>query len=162
MQIQERLKKGYKDKISLYIFHSYRFLCSKCQQKYDKKHISYRYRINMTVSDRTQVSNVIVFGHCLESFFGTSATKLKRLVQLQFITENVLDIHKERRTPFSCLVLKDFIRSRQLVNSSIQLLSLSQPPTHTLLLPFHISHKPAKKVFKCLIHMPYQVNHLPT
>ncbi|XP_078369780.1 uncharacterized protein LOC144653612 [Oculina patagonica] len=56
------------------------FWCEGCREEYSTESVQYRYRISVTASDRTQMAQITVFGSCLDSFFGTSATSFMRFV----------------------------------------------------------------------------------
>ena len=40
-----------------------------------------RYRMNFTISDGCHVVDVVVFGHCLDRFFGCSAQEFQRYLK---------------------------------------------------------------------------------
>lgn len=55
-----------------------RFKCLKCGRTGEAKDASYRYRLSLKIADTNDLFDIVVFGSCLDPFFGVTAENLQR------------------------------------------------------------------------------------
>ncbi|XP_027263459.1 DNA damage-induced apoptosis suppressor protein [Cricetulus griseus] len=60
------------------VLDSKRFTCPKCGSTGEAESSSYRYRLSLKVAESSKLYVITVFGSCLDTFFGLTATGLKR------------------------------------------------------------------------------------
>lgn len=60
---------------------SRRSSCPKCGSTDEVENISYRYKLSLKVAESNKLFIITVFGSCLNSFFGLTATSLHRYIQ---------------------------------------------------------------------------------
>lgn len=63
------------------ILDSRRFKCLKCGRTGEAKDASYRYRLSLKIADTNDLFDIVVFGSCLDPFFGVTAENLQRCIQ---------------------------------------------------------------------------------
>ncbi|XP_040584375.1 DNA damage-induced apoptosis suppressor protein isoform X1 [Mesocricetus auratus] len=63
------------------ILDSKRFTCVRCGSTGEAESSSYRYRLSLKVAESSKLYVVTVFGSCLDTFFGLTATGLKRYLE---------------------------------------------------------------------------------
>ncbi|XP_038169972.1 DNA damage-induced apoptosis suppressor protein [Arvicola amphibius] len=73
------------------VLDSQRFTCSKCGSTGKAENASYRYRLSLKVAESSRLCVVTVFGSCLDTFFGLTATGLKRYLEDSGGTPEALD-----------------------------------------------------------------------
>ncbi|XP_037378943.1 DNA damage-induced apoptosis suppressor protein [Talpa occidentalis] len=55
--------------------------CPKCGSTGEAENVSYRYRLSLKVAESNRLFGITVFGSCLDTFFGLTATRLYRYLQ---------------------------------------------------------------------------------
>ncbi|XP_012869356.1 PREDICTED: DNA damage-induced apoptosis suppressor protein [Dipodomys ordii] len=60
---------------------SKRFNCPKCGYTSEAENASYRYKLSVKVAESNKLFVITVFGSCLDTFFGLTATALHRYIQ---------------------------------------------------------------------------------
>ncbi|KAM7330526.1 hypothetical protein ACRRTK_009715 [Alexandromys fortis] len=73
------------------VLDSQRFTCPKCGSSGEAESASYRYRLSLKVAESSRLCVVTVFGSCLDTFFGLTATGLKRYLEDSGETPETLD-----------------------------------------------------------------------
>lgn len=73
------------------VLDSQRFTCPKCGSSGEAESASYRYRLSLKVAESSRLCVVTVFGSCLDTFFGLTATGLKRYLEDSGETPEALD-----------------------------------------------------------------------
>ncbi|XP_027798493.2 DNA damage-induced apoptosis suppressor protein [Marmota flaviventris] len=63
------------------IFVSKRSSCPKCGSTGEAENASYRYKLSLKVAESNKLFAITVFGSCLDTFFGLTATGLHRYIQ---------------------------------------------------------------------------------
>ncbi|XP_028729302.2 DNA damage-induced apoptosis suppressor protein [Peromyscus leucopus] len=63
------------------VLDSKRFTCPKCGSTGKAESASYRYRLSLKVAESSKLYIITVFGSCLDTFFGLTATGLKRYLE---------------------------------------------------------------------------------
>ncbi|XP_043927144.1 DNA damage-induced apoptosis suppressor protein isoform X2 [Protopterus annectens] len=113
-----------------------RYKCLKCCSTFEVRHVNYRYRLSLKVSDSTEIFAITVFGGCLEPFFGVTAGFLQRYLDgLKIEMEEV----RSDAAPFSlltqavecCFIGKSFIFGISASGNKVGQCSLSHSVLHT-------------------------------
>ncbi|CAO2613803.1 DNA damage-induced apoptosis suppressor protein [Lemmus lemmus] len=73
------------------VLDSQRFTCPKCGSSGEAESASYRYRLSLKVAESSRLCVITVFGSCLDTFFGLTATGLKRYLEDSGGTPEALD-----------------------------------------------------------------------
>ncbi|XP_006865075.1 PREDICTED: nitric oxide-inducible gene protein [Chrysochloris asiatica] len=60
---------------------SKRFTCPKCGCTSEAENASYRYKLSLKVAESNKLFGITVFGSCLDTFFGLTATALHRYIE---------------------------------------------------------------------------------
>ncbi|KAL1774605.1 DNA damage-induced apoptosis suppressor protein [Sigmodon hispidus] len=63
------------------VLDSARFTCPKCGSTGKAESACYRYRLSLKVAESSKLCDITVFGSCLDTFFGLTATGLKRYLE---------------------------------------------------------------------------------
>ncbi|XP_069060042.1 DNA damage-induced apoptosis suppressor protein [Pleurodeles waltl] len=58
-----------------------RYTCHKCGCTTEAKNAHYRYKLSLRVTDENELFKIVVFGSCLDEYFGITADELQRYVQ---------------------------------------------------------------------------------
>ncbi|XP_060032736.1 DNA damage-induced apoptosis suppressor protein isoform X2 [Erinaceus europaeus] len=58
-----------------------RFNCPKCGFTGEAENVSYRYKLSLKVAESNRLLGITVFGSCLDTYFGFTATDLHRFIQ---------------------------------------------------------------------------------
>ncbi|XP_051004902.1 DNA damage-induced apoptosis suppressor protein [Acomys russatus] len=67
--------------LSRIVFDSKRFACPKCGSAGEAESASYRYKLSLKVARSNQLFVITVFGSCLDTFFGLTATGLHKYLE---------------------------------------------------------------------------------
>ncbi|XP_048216835.1 DNA damage-induced apoptosis suppressor protein [Perognathus longimembris pacificus] len=70
---------------------SKRFNCPKCGSTGEAENASYRYKLSLKVAESNKLFVITVFGSCLDTFFGLTATALHRYMQHLSTVPKILD-----------------------------------------------------------------------
>ncbi|XP_037696800.1 DNA damage-induced apoptosis suppressor protein isoform X4 [Choloepus didactylus] len=104
--------------------------CPKCGSSGGAENASYRYKLSLKVAESNKLFHITVFGSCLDTYFGLSATGLHRYIEnpneiLETLdsdtTQNLLTKAVE-----TCFIGQNFIFG---VTQLLQIFILLMPPT---------------------------------
>ncbi|XP_007490947.2 DNA damage-induced apoptosis suppressor protein [Monodelphis domestica] len=92
---------------------SKRFDCPKCGCTGEAKNVTYRYKLSLKVSDTNRLFSITIFGSCLDTFFGITATCLNRYIKDSNQIDGTLDSNSIQdiliQAVQACFIGKTFI-----------------------------------------------------